>query len=77
MVVHFNNCCPVVSNFCQPFAFSQVNQGENILLETAPSESDTAVQELVSDTSVGSNAFLYLFHVSLVLFAEDSDTVDG
>lgn len=75
-LVHLDDLVPVVSDFIEPFALGQVNQGKNVFFEATSTETDWTVQEFVSDSGVWGDAFSHFFDVSIVLFTQNGDAVD-
>ena len=39
-LIHLDDLVPVVSDFIEPFAFGQVNQGKDVLFEATSTETD-------------------------------------
>ena len=75
--IHPDNSIPIVCHLLKSLHLSQVNQGQHILLKAASSESDWAVEELGSNSTISGYASFDFLDISLILFTKNRNGVDG
>lgn len=77
VLVHLDDLAPVLANLGQAHGVGQVDEVEDILLETAATETDTSDEELVADTGVDTDGTGNLVDISAGLLTDSGDGVDG
>jgi hypothetical protein len=75
-LIHQNDLIPVIRDFGKALKLGQVNQGQNVFFETAAAEPDRAVQELVANSGIRSDALLDFLDVRTVFLAHNGNAVD-
>ena len=77
VLVHINDCLPVVGDFIQTLHLGKVSKRQDSFLEATASKPHATVQKLIANPAIARDASLDFLNISFVLLAEYRDAVDG
>ena len=77
VVVHDDDLLPVPRHFRQPEVVAQVDQVQDVFLETGSAETDGGFQELGTYTRVGANGVGDFFYIRAGGFAQGRDGINA